>query len=187
VQNTGATGGGVYNIGTLNATNSTLSRNTAANGAGLYNNSGSTTLNNVTIHLSIGLSLYANGGTVTLSNTILSSAVSYQTCGGTGQVITNGYNLAADQTCTFLTAPSDITGQDPVLDGIIFPANGAAYHLPRVQSPAVNAGNPATPGSSSTACLVSDQRGQERPLNKRCDIGAVEVLVYRIFIPIILE
>lgn len=187
VQNTGATGGGIYNTGTLNATNSTLSRNTSTNGAGLYNQSGSTTLNNVTIHLSIGLSLFANGGTVTLSNTILSSASTYQTCGGTGSVISNGYNLAADETCTFLTAPSDITGRDPLLEGIIFPAGGAAYHAPRLHSPAINAGNPATPGSSSTACLVSDQRGQERPLNDRCDIGTVEVLVYRIFIPVILE
>lgn len=188
VQNTGATGGGIYNnTGTLNATNSTLSRNTSTNGAGLYNQNGSTTLNNVTIHLSIGLSLFANGGTVTLSNTILSSAVGYQACGGTGSVITNGYNLASDQTCTFLTATSDISGKDPLLEGIIFPAGGAAYHAPRLHSPAINAGNPATPGSSSTACLVSDQRGQERPLNNRCDIGAVEVLVYRIFIPVILE
>lgn len=187
VQNTGATAGGIYNTGTLNATNSTLSRNTSDNGAGLYNQNGSATLNNVTIHLSIGLSLYANGGTVTLGNTILSSAVSYQTCGGTGQVITNGYNLSADQTCTFLTAPSDITNKDPLLEGIIFPSDGAAYHQPKLNSPVVNAGNPATPGSSSTACLVSDQRGQERPLNNRCDIGAVEILVYRIFIPAFLK
>lgn len=187
VQNTGVTAGGIYNTGTLNATNSTLSRNTSDNGAGLYNQDGTTTLNNVTIHLSIGLSLYANGGTVTLGNTILSSAVSYETCGGTGQVITNGYNLAADQTCTFLTATSDITNKDPLLEGIIFPADGAAYHQPKLNSPVVNAGNPATPGSSSTACLASDQRGQDRPLNLRCDIGAVEILVYRLFIPIILE
>lgn len=188
VQNTGATGGGIYNtLGTLDATNSTLSRNTSANGAGLYNQDGTTTLNNVTIHLSIGTSLYATGGSVTLSNTILSSASSYVACEGTGQVVSNGYNLASDQTCTFLTATSDITGKDPFLDGIIFPADGAAYHAPRLQSPAVNAGSTAPPGSSSTACLASDQRGQARPLNNRCDIGAVEVLVYRIFIPVILE
>ena len=187
VQNTGVTAGGIYNTGTLNATNSTLSRNTSDNGAGLYNQNGSATLNNVTIHLSIGISLSANGGTVTLGNTILSSAFGYVACGGTGQVITNGYNLASDQTCTFLTAPSDITDKDPLLEGIIFPSDGAAYHQPKLNSPVVNAGNPATPGSSSTACLASDQRGQERPLNKRCDIGAVEILVYRLFIPIILE
>lgn len=187
VQNTGATGGGIYNAGTLNATNSTLSRNTSSNGAGLYNQSGSTTLNNVTIHLSVGLSLFANGGTVTLSNTILSSATGYMACDGPGSVITNGYNLAADQTCTFLTATTDITGKDPLLEGIFFPTGGAAYHAPRIHSPVINAGNPATPGSSSTACLVSDQRGQERPLNDRCDIGAVEIWVFRLYIPIIME
>ena len=187
VQNSGATGAGIYNTGTLDATNSTLSRNTSSNGAGLYNQNGNATLNNVTIHLSVGLSLLANGGTVTLSNTILSSASSYQTCGGTGSVITNGYNLAADETCTFLTATSDIIGKDPLLEGIVFPAGGAAYHAPRLHSPVINSGNPATPGSSGTACLSSDQQGQERPLNDRCDIGSVEIWVLRIYMPIILE
>jgi len=41
-------------------------------------------------------------------------------------------------------------------------------------SPAVDAGNPATPGSEPFACPGTDQRGVLRPVGTRCDIGAVE-------------
>src|SRR5439155_11194254 len=41
-------------------------------------------------------------------------------------------------------------------------------------SPAVDAGNPASPGSGGTACAALDQRGFPRPLGAACDIGAVE-------------
>jgi CSLREA domain-containing protein len=41
-------------------------------------------------------------------------------------------------------------------------------------SPAINAGNPAPPGSSSGACTATDQRGARRPGSSVCDIGAFE-------------
>jgi hypothetical protein len=48
-------------------------------------------------------------------------------------------------------------------------------------SPAVDAGNPATPGSVANACERTDQRGFNRPQDgdqdgmSICDIGAVEI------------
>jgi YD repeat-containing protein len=48
-------------------------------------------------------------------------------------------------------------------------------------SPAIDAGNPATPGSGGNACDASDQRNFARPADgngdgsARCDIGAYEV------------
>ncbi len=42
-------------------------------------------------------------------------------------------------------------------------------------SPAIDAGNPAAPGSGGGACEATDQRGTARPAGARCDIGAFEV------------
>jgi hypothetical protein len=47
-------------------------------------------------------------------------------------------------------------------------------HALRKGSAAVDAGNPAAPGSGPTACESTDQRGTKRPQGPRCDIGAFE-------------
>ncbi|MCB8928490.1 MAG: hypothetical protein H6652_23060 [Ardenticatenaceae bacterium] len=192
VQNQADAGAGVYNEGGLTANNSTFSRNTgldnqhSANGPGLYNQSGTAVLNNVTLHLTFGTSIFANGGTVEIKNSIISSALGTSgltVCGGTGNFVSRGYNLSSDQSCTFLTQSGDLQGVDPNLNGITSPAEGAAYHTPKLTSPVVDAGNPATPGSGGNACLASDQRGLARPQSQRCDIGAVEIVVYRLYMP----
>jgi hypothetical protein len=194
VQNQAVTGAGIYNEGTLMATNSTFSRNAGpgnqptANGPGLYNQSGTATLNNVTLHLTIGTSIFANGGNVTVGNTIISSASGQSACGGSSTFFSsNGYNLASDQSCTFLMETGDIQGINPDLNGITSPAEGAAYHSPKLTSPVIDAGNPAESGSGGNACLASDQRGLARPQSKRCDIGAVEIVVYRVYTPLVIK
>ncbi|MDZ4684367.1 MAG: choice-of-anchor Q domain-containing protein, partial [Planctomycetaceae bacterium] len=48
-------------------------------------------------------------------------------------------------------------------------------HLWLPGSPAIDAGNPAPPGSGGTACPTTDQRGEPRPRGVACDIGAVEL------------
>lgn len=195
VQNQADTGAGIYNEGSLTATNSTISRNAgpsnqfSANGPGLYNQSGTAVLNNVTIHLTVGTSIFANGGTVEVGNTIISSASGTSgltACAGGGALVSNGYNLANDQSCTFFAA-TDIQGLSPELNGITSPAEGAAYHSPKPTSPVIDAGNPATPGSGAAACLSSDQRGLARPQNTGCDIGAVEIVVYRVYAPVVIK
>lgn len=42
-------------------------------------------------------------------------------------------------------------------------------------SPAIDAGNPAAPGTGGASCEATDQRGATRPGGPRCDIGAFEV------------
>jgi hypothetical protein len=42
-------------------------------------------------------------------------------------------------------------------------------------SPAIDAGNPAPPGSGSGACETTDQRGATRPYGASCDMGAFEL------------
>lgn len=183
VQNDGATGAGIYNEGALIANNSTISRNEGANGAGLYNNGGTATLNNVTIHLTIGVSIFANSGIVNVGNTIISSVSGQTACGGNGGFNSNGYNLASDQSCTSLNALGDLQGLNPNLNGINSPTDSAAFHTPKLTSPVIDAGNPATPGIGGNSCLASDQLGLDRPQSSRCDIGAVEIVVYRLFLP----
>jgi CSLREA domain-containing protein len=41
-------------------------------------------------------------------------------------------------------------------------------------SPAIDAANPAAPGSGGGACEATDQRGVHRPGGSRCDVGAFE-------------
>jgi hypothetical protein len=81
----------------------------------------------------------------------------------------------------------DRQGLNPDLNGITSPVDGAAYHSPKLTSPVIDAGNPAVPGSGGTACLANDQRGLARPQSKRCDIGAVEIVVYRLYTPLVIK
>ena len=46
--------------------------------------------------------------------------------------------------------------------------------VPLVGSPAIDAGNPAAPGSGGNACATTDQRGVVRPVGAACDMGATE-------------
>ena len=50
-----------------------------------------------------------------------------------------------------------------------------ATHALQSGSPAIDAGNPATPGSGGNACEPTDQRGVARPQGAACDIGAFEL------------
>jgi hypothetical protein len=50
-------------------------------------------------------------------------------------------------------------------------------------SPAIDAGDPAPPGSSGSACPAIDQRGVTRPQGSACDIGAYERKLYYVWLP----
>jgi hypothetical protein len=94
-----------------------------------------------------------------------------------------GYNLIGDATnCTGVGAGThDITGVDAHLD--VLAPNGNAdgptqTHALLGGSPAIDGGNPATPGSGGDACLAVDQRGiaRDEPGDSLCDIGAYEAV-----------
>jgi len=187
-------GGGIGNGGTLIMSNSTVSGNIAHafkdfGGYGGIFNDGTATISFSTIvgnaayseQGGTGGGIFQYGGTLTLKSTLLANNSSNSTgedCSGTGT--SNGYNLADDSSCTFLTATGDQSN-----------VTGAASYL----GPLQNNGGPTQtiallPGSTAidaiplSACtdasgnpVIADQRGVTRPqgASGNCDIGAFEV------------
>ena len=186
-------GGGIENFGTANIANTTISGNFArGDGAGLQDLNGTTTLNNVTVAYNEadsgdpppggdggGLSS-VGGGTLSLSNTIVASnrngPFPWTAPDCTGAPVSLGYNLIGDTTgCTWTSTTGDITGVFLPRLGISGENGGPTPTIPLLSgSPAIDAGNPATPGSLGDTCETADQRGIGRPQGARCDIGAFE-------------
>lgn len=101
-----------------------------------------------------------------------------------GALTSNGYNLLGiDAGCAGLTEGlnGDRVGTAAApLDARFAPLadNGGPTltHSIYDDSPALNAGSPAVPGGGAFgACAARDQRDIYRPLQERCDMGAVEV------------
>jgi hypothetical protein len=131
-------------------------------------------------------------GTVTAANTIIARNVAAGVCtingcfpgandcstdaAHGGPLTSQGHNLIQDtQGCEIVgDTTGNITGQDAKL-GVLTDNGGHAFtHALAPNSPAVDAGNPATPGSGGAACAVTDERAFLRPIGPRCDIGAFE-------------
>jgi hypothetical protein len=177
--------------GTLIMNNSTVSGNTGTDygnglrGGGLhigntFGDSVTATVNNSTItgnRGETGGGIYNRGNaTITLKNTIVagnSSVTNGPDCNGS--ISSAGYNLiGSTSSCTFASGTGDLTNTNPKLGAL---TGSPAYHSLAADSPAVNAGNPAVPGSGGNACLAMDERGIARPVGARCDIGAYEYTV----------
>jgi len=93
-----------------------------------------------------------------------------------GPLTSQGHNLIQDvQGCDIVgDTTGNILGQDPKL-GVLTDNGGHAFtHAIASDSPAVDAGSPATPGSGGVACAVTDERALLRPIGPACDIGAFE-------------
>ena len=94
-----------------------------------------------------------------------------------GDFISQGHNLIGDGTgSTEFTAMGDTVGTgvspiDPLLESLADYGGPSFTHALKPSSPAINAGDLATPGSGGTACEAADQRGAPR---SACDIGADE-------------
>lgn len=194
-------GGGINNNNALTVTNSTLSGNmTTGSGGGIYSNH-TTTLNNVTIannSASVGGGLSIEISTVlTASNTIVAGNrfPNSQPSDCNGTLIAQGYNLIQNMTnCTISgDLTGTVTGADPQLDTLKLNGGTTFSHALATGSPAIDAGNPAAPGSSGNACAATDQRGVARPVdgdddgNARCDIGAFEWNGSSLYLPAIIR
>lgn len=95
-------------------------------------------------------------------------------CGGLFQ--SQGYNLIGDPVCDLEgVATGNLIGIDPQLAPLFDYGSGRPTHLLLPGSPAIAAGNPATPGSGS-ACARYDGRNLDRTAigGARCDIGAYQ-------------
>jgi CSLREA domain-containing protein len=196
-------GGGIANNGTLTLTNSTLDLNKADDfGGGLDNFEvgvpAAATLNAVTLSENEanvdGDGYGAGGGTqsgsgapsgITVQNTLYAYNRSHQVggdpifdqCYGFPH-ISHGYNLRAslESGCTGFVVPGDITASLGI--AIALADNGGPTQTRALEgaSLAIDAGNPAAPGSGGDACPATDQRGFFRGFSAgRCDIGAYEV------------
>jgi CSLREA domain-containing protein len=89
-----------------------------------------------------------------------------------------GHNLLGNSfRCNFLSAEGDKIGTpdapiNPLLAPLADNGGPSPTHALLPKSPAIEAGNPAPPGSVDGACEATDQRGVPRAA--RCDIGAFE-------------
>jgi CSLREA domain-containing protein len=197
---TTGTGGGIglTNPSSLKLTNSTVAGNNAVTDGGgiwvgFFFSASGLTLKNATIAGNTAdsdlNSSGAGGGVFLTSGSVINSqnsivgdnsAFSAPDCSASSGFTSTGYNLIENTTgCTF-TASNDITGQDPVMGGLAL--NGQPSGSPMTKallfgSPAINAGNPATPGGGGSTCEATDQRGLTRVSGNTqpCDIGAYEV------------
>jgi CSLREA domain-containing protein len=193
---TGLSASGLITLDTATIVNSTIADNTTTGtgpAAAIFSFGFSATILNSTI---AGNS--SGGGTgglleasflpTALSNTILAGntvAGSPSDCNGTP--VSQGYNILGTNTgCPMVAATGDQIGSpgpiDPLLGPLAINGGTTQTRLPLTGSPAINAGNPAAPSNADppappalVPCRTTDQRGFGRPINTRCDIGAVEV------------
>jgi hypothetical protein len=168
-------GGGVYvgGLGHVTILSSTIQDNTAdsddtggGDGGGIYGGGGA------------GEFDIAN--TLLAGNTVGVSSSAANQCGS--QITSFGYNLRetddSGSACAGFTATGDTVDSDAALLGSLGSNGGPTPTMALLASnPAIDHGNPATPGSSDfPICPATDQRGFLRGgVAGRCDIGAFEL------------
>jgi hypothetical protein len=179
----GGGGGGVYNdysTGVVVITNSTISGNSASGygGGGVYNSLGTVLINSSTLSGNGATTgnggNISNGGTAVLQNTIVANSSAAGNCYGT--LKSKGYNLSSDSSCG-LHGPGDQSSLDPMLGPLQSNGGPTLTQALPVNSPAIDAGNPAGCTDSKGNILKIDQRGYPRPDAEDaggCDIGAVD-------------
>lgn len=184
-------------------TNSTFSGNKAKEdgGAIFYLSDGDFSLNNVTITGNTadnddngsgdGGGFYEEhidtGYIATFQNTILSGNTDeggeMPNCGGDAagdHLNSQDYNLVQDTTGCNIggTTTNNITGQDANLAALANNGGETETHALNDGSPAIDAGNDINGcADHDKNILTTDQRGETRPINGRCDIGAYEASV----------
>jgi len=192
-----ALGGGVYVLGKLSMTNSTVTGNSAeTTGAGAVQGGGvllaidpvateasDAMIVNSTIAgnsvgsggVGAGLAVYnpmpMTGGSATLQvkNTIVAgnTAPTGQSDCALVAMVASDHNLSGDASCMFTDAGSK-QSTDPLLGGL--QNNGG-----ETDTLALQPGSPAIDAGTNEGCPPADQRGVSRPQGPSCDIGAFEL------------
>jgi hypothetical protein len=166
-------GGGIELDGEARITvgSSTIFGNTAdsnnngtGNGGGVRNNSTGTA------------PVFSFANTILAGNAIGTTSPVAEQC--RGAFVSDDYNLrtTADGSCTGFTGTNDLIDANPLLGALGINVAGPPTIALEPGSPAINTGNPATPGGAYPACPATDERALPRgALGNRCDIGAFEV------------
>jgi hypothetical protein len=168
--------------------NCTVSGNEAlaGQGGGIWSASNSLVLRNCTVAGNTagnGGGIAVSSGNVQLANTIVAVNAAADGPDCQGALTSLGFNLIGNAGgCEFATAEGDLAGSaespvDPVLGPLQNNGGATPTRALLLGSPAIDAGNPLTPGSGGNACESQDQRGVGRPRGIRCDIGAYEAPV----------
>ncbi|MEZ4663684.1 MAG: CSLREA domain-containing protein [Caldilineaceae bacterium] len=193
----GGDGAGVYNAGQLFASNNTISGNICGDsiseiangrgghGGGIYN-VGAITMTNTTITLNItgdsitttipggdGGGIY-NTGTVALKNSLIGHNVTHNMGPDCyGSLTSYGYNLLHQPAqCALLdNVDANIIGLDPRIGPLADNGGSTWTHALLFGSPAVDAGSCT---DIDFQPVTTDQRGEVRPQNNNCDMGAFE-------------
>jgi len=175
-------GSGVYNATASNLilNNTTVSGNSAvASGGGIFND-GDLTINNTTITNNSAPSYGGGivGDFVSLNSIVAGNRGTYWVDCSLGSLVSLGYNLFGNISgCQYSAGTGDhvvVSARNLRLTPLQDNSGSTFTHALMEGSPAIDAGNPATPGSDGNSCLVTDQRGVARPDGARCDIGAFE-------------
>ncbi|MCF7979560.1 MAG: hypothetical protein K9L82_16430 [Chromatiaceae bacterium] len=172
----GETGGGISNEGTLTISNSTISGNTSSSDGGGIATSSALVLDSVTVTgnsalgaSAAGAGVYVGGfGTMTARNSILAGNSGAEDCTSFLSPATDaGYNLVQTQDgCNFTDGDNGtIVGQAPQLGQLRDNGGPTRTHALLTGSPAIDAGDTE---------LTTDQRGFSRPAGAADDIGAFE-------------
>lgn len=184
--------------GSVAIQNSTISGNASESmGGGIHVGSNSTQLllqhvtiahNRINASNSVaGVAVSTNVG-VTLRNSLLAhNQGAYQCHSGVGAFLSEGNNLASDDTCG-LNQPGDLPNSDPLL-GTLQDNGGTTFTHALLQ------GSPAVDAANGAHCLPTDQRGVARPAGVACDSGAYEAdgsepppgVQYRVYLPMIIR
>ena len=160
---------------TANLNNVTITNNLAdsdndgnGDGGGLFRAAGAAQLRNSIVAGNYDTPGNAGGGTI---NPDCSGAFSSQ-----------GHNLIGrNDGCSGFTngVNGDKVGAganpiNPLLGALANNGGPTQTHALIPGSPAIDAGNPGTPGGGGSTCVTTDQRGVARPQGAACDMGAVE-------------
>jgi len=183
--NLGNRGGGIYVEGPLYVNNSTVAENESVHGGGIYS-SAYVAISNSTI--TANTASYTGGIRTGFFLTTRNSIIAGNNASSdgpdcffeAGTFTSGGHNLIGNnEDCLFTPATGDQIGTsaspiDPALGLLMDNGGPTQTNALLTGSPAIDAGNPATPGSGGDACLATDQRGVARPDGVACDIGAFE-------------
>ena len=196
IGSTDQSGGGIRAFaGTTVVKNTTISNNQAIGGT-VNSGGGIQVLNTADVDL-VNVTIVANtavtggGGidldetafdSISLVNTIVSDSFGFNVADCAGTIESLGHNLIRNTTgCTITgTTTGNITGVDPLLFGLFSNGGPTQTHLPRSNSPVLDAGDNA---AATGAGLTTDQRGTgfarivdgpDEDTDAEVDIGAVE-------------